>query len=121
VFNLELKDVYATNLFPFIKRDKMDQPIPMKDLVRAANSFGLRQIEIVDPKLVICLGLDTFNALRIAREESPCKLVAQAIESPFTFGRAGIWCQAHTGFWGQRNRGEAQVKADWQRMKRHLG
>jgi hypothetical protein len=81
VFALSLSDVYATNLFPFVKRGRMSAPIPMVDLVRAAQDFALPQIGIVKPELVICLGLATFNAICIAVGEKqrrpslmPCDL-----------------------------------------------
>ncbi len=63
-FGVELGDVYATNLFPFIKRGGISSSIPMGDLIRAAQEFALPQIEIVRSKIVICLGLNTFNAVQ---------------------------------------------------------
>lgn len=65
-FGLELPDICATNLFPFIKAGRKDTHIPEGDFLRAAREFALPQIQIVKPKLLICLGLDTFNALRVA-------------------------------------------------------
>lgn len=118
-FGKKLEDIYATNLFPFIKPKHMGHAIPRCDLVRAAVEFGLPQIEIVRPRLVICLGLATFNALREA-----CKLIslpnlASAIQSPFNIGKTRVWCQAHTGGQGQamRNSGRSRVPNDWRRMK----
>jgi restriction system protein len=43
-FDVELGDVYATNLFPFIKKGNMSSSIPMRDLVRAAQEFALPQL-----------------------------------------------------------------------------
>jgi uracil-DNA glycosylase len=119
-FGKELHDVYGTNLFPFIKMGNKSNPIPHADLVEAARTFGLPQVEIVSPKLVICLGLATFDAMRDASglERSPD--LATAIESPFNHGTARVWCQAHTGYWGQVNRrrtDKQQVCADWEKMK----
>jgi uracil-DNA glycosylase len=104
-FGLRLEDVYATNLFP------------LADFERAAREFALPQIRIVQPALVMCLGLDTFNAIRKACGLPPSKRLAEAIDSPFTNGRTRVWCQAHTGARGQNNRGRARVSEDWQRMK----
>jgi hypothetical protein len=117
-FFKRLKDIYATNLFPFVKTGQMGKAIPRRDLVRAAEEFGLPQIDIVQPKLVICLGLVTFNALREACDNEPVHRMDAAISSPFSFKKARIWCQAHTGARGQNNRGKTKVSEDWRRMKR---
>jgi hypothetical protein len=118
-FGVSLKDVYGTNLFPFIKMGHMGASIPRRDLVRAAREFALPQITIVRSKLVICLGLATFNALREACGYEPIYPLATAIRSPFSLGETRIWCQAHTGARGQNNRnsGRKRVPNDWKRMK----
>ncbi|HEY2826494.1 MAG TPA: hypothetical protein VGJ04_02755 [Pirellulales bacterium] len=120
-FGLGLKQIYGTNLFPFIKLGPMNAPIPCADLLRAAKEFALPQISIVKPKLVICLGLVTFNALRQAYDNGiPIRPLNSAIESPFDIGTTRIWCQAHTGQFGQNNRKKGdpnRVSDDWQRMK----
>jgi restriction system protein len=119
-FGVSLRDIFATNLFPFIKPRHMGHAIPRRDLVRAAVEFALPQIRIVRPALVICLGLPTFNALREACGQPRVYPLAEAIRSPFLFEGARIWCQAHTGGQGQamRNAGRAKVPGDWRRMKR---
>ena len=118
-FGISLEDVYGTNLFPFIKMGHMGTNIPRRDLVRAAHEFALPQITIVRPKLVICLGHVTFNALREACGHEPVYPIATGIRSPFTLGETCIWCQAHTGARGQNNRnsGRKRVPNDWKRMK----
>jgi restriction system protein len=116
-FGVELEGVYATNLFPFIKKGGMSSSIPMGDLIRAAKEFALPQIRIVRPKLVICLGLNTFNAIRIACGHAPARPMDEAIASPFAFDESHVWCQAHTGARGQNNRGRERVAEDWRRMK----
>ena len=120
-FRLELNEVYATNVFPFIKRGRMNRSIAKRDLVRAAREFALPQIEIVGPRLAVCLGKAAFNAVAIASGRPPAKSLADAIEiaSPFEIGSTQVWCQAHTGQQGTnyRNRSEAdQVATDWDRM-----
>ncbi len=115
-FGLALKEVYATNLFPFIKPGGISSSVPMRDLVRAAQDFALPQVQIVSPKLVICLGMNTFNAIRIATGNRPAQRMEEAIASPFTNDQVRIWCQAHTGNLGQNNRGRDRVRQDWQRM-----
>jgi hypothetical protein len=119
-FGVQLKDVYATNLFPFIKYGEISSPIPRSDFVRAAEEFALPQIKIVSPKLVISLGKDTFNAIRRACGYNDWLITDSAILSPFTFHGTQIWCQAHTSQLGQNNRnrgGVDRVSSDWKRMK----
>ena len=83
-------DVYATNLFPFIKTGNMSGSIAKHDLIRAAREFALPQIRIVQPRLVICLGLETFNSIREACGMQRFVPMAEAIESPFKIERHGF-------------------------------
>jgi hypothetical protein len=119
-FGINLRDVYGTNLFPFVKLGGMSVSIRQADLDAAARQFALPQIRVVNPVLVICLGLVTFNALRKACGLKRCTNIYAAIESPFNIGAVRVWCQAHTGALGQNNRnkgGVDRVSEDWQKMK----
>ncbi|WP_039916071.1 hypothetical protein [Cellvibrio mixtus] len=121
-FHLSLSDTYATNLFPFIKYGNLSANIPLKDMVWAAQQFGVPQIEIVQPDIVICLGLRTFNALRKSVGLLSCPTIGIAIKSVFAIGKSKIFCQAHTGTLGQIGRRYEQVELDWcsmSRLKRH--
>ncbi|MBI3874622.1 MAG: hypothetical protein HY300_01350 [Verrucomicrobia bacterium] len=120
-FSVSLKDIYGTNLFPFIKLGDMGATIPQADLVRAAQEFAIPQIEVIRPRLVICLGLATFNALRRGYDLEPVYPIDKAIRTPFNTGETLIWCQAHTGVRGQNNRnrgGKERVPNDWKRMRK---
>jgi hypothetical protein len=116
IFGLTLRDIYGTNLFPFIKLGGMSAPIPKMDLLAAARQFAVPQIRIVNPRLVICLGLVTFNALREASSLSQSQDLNSAIESPFSIGPTRIWCQTHTSRPSNRG-GFDRVIDDWRRMK----
>jgi hypothetical protein len=118
-FGLELKDVYATNVFPFVKLGAINASIPMRDLVRAAREFTLPQIKVVGPRLAVCLGKAAFDAVALAAGVRRTASMAEAIASPFEIGNTRVWCQAHTGQQGtnQRNRLRVdQVEEDWARM-----
>lgn len=65
-FNREFNQVFATNAFVFIKPGGMSGSIPAGDLRHSAQAYTLREIAIVRPKMAICLGADTYNALRKA-------------------------------------------------------
>jgi hypothetical protein len=64
--SLSFCETYATNAFAFVKPGKMDARIPVRDLVRSAAAYALPQIAIVRPKMVLCLGSASFNAVRHA-------------------------------------------------------
>ncbi|MGH9931417.1 MAG: hypothetical protein ACREA9_19595, partial [Pyrinomonadaceae bacterium] len=115
-FGLGLAEIYSTNLFPFVKLGDMSAKIPMKYLVSAAREFAMPQLRIVNPRLVICLGLDTFNALRQANGFSRTDSLDFGIQNPFNIGMTRVWCQAHTGRLSNRGSFE-RVLDDWRRMK----
>lgn len=96
-FQVAFGDVFITNLFPFIKTGNLSRGIPARDMRRAAVEFGLPQIEIIKPKLVICLGTATFNAIRHACDQPEVKTLEQAIQAPFTLRGSQVWCQSHPG------------------------
>ncbi len=108
-----------TNLFPFVKPENMSQRLPAADLRCAAIEFAIRQVKIVNPKLVICIGLSTFNALRRSLGLRLVDNVSKGQEAPFHAFNAEVWCQAHTGAIRRINRnrgGIDRVHSDWARM-----
>lgn len=123
-FGLELKDTYATNLFPFIKSGSASARIPAKDLQSAARDYAIPQIKVVEPEIVICLGKNTFNAIRVARGLPRVRTMDSAIASPFHIGKSAVWAQAHTGSWGQSNRNRGcpdRTFDDWKHMEKASG
>ncbi len=121
--NLDLQDTYATNLMPFIKQGGMSASIPMKVLVNAATEFALPQVKIVQPKIVICFGLQTFNAMRRACSKRKVNNMDDAINSHFSYELSTVFCQAHPGRLGQNNRnrgGVNRVSLDWNAMMEYL-
>lgn len=131
---LKLEATYATNLFPFIKAGGLSARIPFADLVLAAMEFALPQVRIIAPRLVVCLGKNTFNAMRVAASErglthasGRCRTMANAIDSPFPIELEGrkvtVWAQAHPGAWGQSNRNKGnpgRTFEDWKKMSRDV-
>jgi len=81
-FGLTLQDIYGTNLFPFVKPGGMSKSIRQADLNAAARQFALPQVRIVNPKLLICLGLVTFNALRKACDLSHAQTLRLQLRVP---------------------------------------
>ena len=122
-FNLSIADVYGTNLFPFVKRGAMSARIPDADMVRAAREFALPQLEIVGPRLAICLGIATFDAVRVARGLPRTRNVDAALTAHFAIDDTQVWFQTHPGHFGQisRNKGAVdRVSQDWLQMKKVL-
>lgn len=64
--SLGLGDVYATNLFVYIKIGAASKSIALRDMIRSARQFTIPMIDIIRPKIVVCLGSKTFNALLAA-------------------------------------------------------
>lgn len=119
-FDLSLEDTYATNLFTYVKNGQMKARIPAGDLLKAANDFTLPIINIIRPKLVVCLGKDSFNALRKSCGLRVVSNMNEAVNANFKHLESTIFCQAHTGQLGQNNRnkgGVNRVASDWELMK----
>ena len=69
--------------------------------------------------MVICLGKNTFLALREAAGHPGNLKLADAIDNPFCLDNASVHCAAHTGALGTNNRNKKdpeQVKKDWQNL-----
>lgn len=115
---LEFANTYATNIFPFIKPGRLSAKILLNGLVAGARDYLLPQVEIVRPKLVVCLGLATFNAAREAIGQPRITPLSSAIGQPVTFRQSAIHAVAHTGAFGMLNRGRENVERDWAALGR---
>ncbi len=118
-FDLTLENIYSTNLFPYIKSGSMNNNIPAKDLLNSAKEFTIPMIKIIRPKLVICLGKATFNAIRKACGLKVIYSIEEGLESHFPYFNSQIFCQSHTGQLGRNNRnrgGINRVSGDWNIM-----
>ena len=121
--NVTLDQTYATNLFPYIKPGPMSAYIPDKDRLKAAKDFTLPIIEIIHPRIAICFGKDTFNAIRKAYGLKVVYNMKEAVASHFTYRSTEIFCQAHPAQRGQNNRNREdknQVSSDWKSMLPYL-
>lgn len=110
---LRRADCYLTNLFVLIKPGDASANIRFADLVWSAQNFTKLQIEVISPKLVICLGLRTFRALMRAADQNAARTTEAAIASPGMIGPSMIHCVAHTGALGTLNRTQTLVERDW--------
>jgi uracil-DNA glycosylase len=119
----EFGQTYAIEAFPFIKKGKMSARIPFGDVAALAKEYAIPVIKIVRPKLAICLGLTTFNALRKAQGLKILGSVEVATQCPFFMEGTAVCGVAHTGALGtnMRNRKDAcQTIADWASLRAFL-
>ncbi len=107
LFGLEFSDIYATNAFVFIKHGKMSGAISDKIFNDCVVNYTIPQIEIVKPKMVICLGAKTLNAVRKAIEKPPIKISGGHLEF-VEHGGSKIFGTYHTGGMGTANAGGKQ-------------
>jgi uracil-DNA glycosylase len=100
-FGLTFADTYATDVFAFVKRGSMTARISVPDLVRCATRYTLPQIAIVRPKMVLCLGSGTFNAVRRAVLEQDANAPSAAVRKRLRLSESWqIATPYHTEFLG---------------------
>jgi restriction system protein len=119
-FGIEFSQTFATNLFPFAKAGNMSASIPARDLRYAATTYLLPQVEIIRPRIAICLGTLTYNVTRSAIGLAPVRGVDSIVASEFKVGATTVVGVAHTGQLGTNNRGRAQVDLDWRAIVRRF-
>jgi hypothetical protein len=86
-------DTYATDLYPFVKPGSMTTPIHTRHLSYAAASYAIPQIDIIRPKVVICLGVEVFRVLH--------RLIQGANQAPI---RQANMPQRHFDYYPPNNR-----------------
>ena len=105
-FGLSLSEVYATNVFIYVKSGDMSASLSMHDLTDCAERFLLPQIEIVRPQMAICLGQKTFAAVRRALALPALSLKDAANPIGHTkYLHTGIYGSPHLGGQGTANAG----------------
>jgi len=119
---LDFSETYATNLFPFIKQGTMNEGIPSRDLVHCAETYALPQIEIVSPRMVICLGRETFDAMRKAARLPALEWSKARLPGPHAcFGSVEIYGLPHPSPQGIANAGGRDtVGRSWMVLGEHL-
>ena len=112
-FDLNFSDIYATNLFPFIKPGSMSARIPTKLMKYSAQNYTLHEISIVKPKLVICLGQRVYEVL-VHATSGQRKNWRQSLDDKPSFLESTIVASPHTGSYGERNIGGfSELKSHW--------
>lgn len=121
-FTREFDQVFATNAFVFIKPGGMTGSIPAGDLRHSTKTYTLREIAIVRPMMVICLGADAYNALRRSQGMPFQQLKDANHDTPeLVITGAEIYGVPHTGALGQSSTGGYTVSlAIWKRLAKRL-
>ena len=120
-FGVDFSEVFATNIFPFVKPGTMTGSISIRAVATCAQEFLFPQIEIVRPKLVICLGITTYNGLLRAAGLKTFKTLKAAIGHGVEVNETSVQCLAHTGARGTNNRGQETVDSDWKAISEVAG
>jgi hypothetical protein len=116
-FQLEISEVFTTNLFPFIKVGAMNAPIGAPWLRKAFDEFTMPQINIIKPKVVVCCGK------KVYRTVLKCLLNISPVNVNFTdhicHGKILYVCQNHPGSRGTVSvGGQKGATRNWQIMKK---
>jgi uracil-DNA glycosylase len=122
LMRLEFSDTYATNLFPFIKPGPKNATIPRDDLERCAWKYALPQIDIVSPRMALCLRKPTFDAVGRALGELPIEWIKGELIGPYTTSNGvEIYGMPHPGPLGIVNAGGKDVvRRIWRRATKRL-
>lgn len=105
-FGLCFSQTYATNVLVFIKPGKMSSAVPITDLRSCAVVYTLPQLDIVKPRMALCLGAKTFSSVRPALGLPLLSWPDACTPSGHTrMGRTELCGVPHTGSWGTRNAG----------------
>lgn len=113
--------LFFTNCVMGLKGGKMSSNFKTKWINQSRENFLQPLIELIDPKIIICLGgMATKAVARIYGFKSESMKNYVNI-SPIRKENKLIFPVYHTGGLGIRNRSIEQQIQDWEKIKRHLG
>lgn len=121
-FSLCFSQTYATDVLVFIKPGGMSSSLPMRDLNYCAVTYTLPQLDIVKPRMALCLGAMTFHSVRSALGLGRLGWREACIPSAHTrMGPTEIYGVPHTGSWGTKNAGgPLAVETIWADLARRF-
>lgn len=115
---LKFSDVYATNLFPFVKPGNMSSSIPIADYDYVFETYLKPQIEIISPKVIVALGASVFKQFLRATGDKKHYNFSKMVEmGDRTFLNARVFPVYHPGALGTINAGGSQnAKKLWKEV-----
>ncbi len=118
---LQFCETYATNVFPFIKQGNKSAYIPSGDREACARTYTLPQIEIVSPRMAICLGEAAFNAVCHAAGLRPPNWRTKSPGPHIRIGSVKIYGLPHPTTRGVNQAGgKDAVGRRWRLLGQHL-
>lgn len=121
ILRINFENVYATDMFVFVKPGDMGTRIPLSDLRKCAVDYALPQIRIIKPKIVVCIGSRVYNALRFVQRLSYCSIAESSKIEPFYIDNIPIFGVTHVGGRGASTvGGKKGLIEQWQRISRYL-
>ncbi len=117
-FDVTWEQTYATDVSIFIKPENMTAKVPMAVLEHCAKKYTIPQLRIVKPLMAVCLGVDTFNSVRLALGKLPM-LLRDALRpnAHTTDNGIEIYGVPHAGGSGlAAYGGHARVEPIWQQL-----
>jgi hypothetical protein len=118
--NLEFHQTYATDTFVYVKPGGMSAPVKWGALVQSARLYALPQIEIIRPRMVICLGRGAnYSALHNAALGSmPPALEGDSPKGPILWKNSEIYGVTHPS---RARMYKTRVQAEWEFLAHRLG
>ncbi|TPN53904.1 hypothetical protein [Mesorhizobium sp. B1-1-7] len=91
------EETFATDAFVFIKPGNMTETINIRDMRRSAFEYALPQIEIIKPRVVLCIGSSAYNAIRFSQGCRYASIASSLGEAPLRVGSIPVFGVHHTG------------------------
>lgn len=133
IYNVDLKmdrniqtQLFFTNYVPWYReKGKKISGDYKKSWEEPSKKFFCELVEIIKPKVVLCLGQKTYNnvcnALKIPeakKGKSYSEIIERGYQNAAVKGtNVKVFPLAHPGYWGTRNRNLEKQMSDWKRVK----
>lgn len=118
--------LFFTNYVPWYReKGKKISGDYKKSWEEPSKDLFYRLVEIIEPKVVLCLGQKTYNNVCNALEipeakkgKSYSEIIEKGYHNAMVNGTSiKVFPLAHPGYWGTRNRNLEKQMSDWKRVK----
>ena len=119
--NLDIEDVFSTNLFPFVKPGNMSSSIPVADFDYAFENYLKPQIKIIRPKVIVALGASVFKQFFRASGDKSYRSFSEMIKiGHVDFLNSRVFPVYHPGKMGTNNAGSfEEAQKLWDAIKNY--
>jgi len=114
--------LFFTNAVLGIKSGGMSAALKHDWMRHSSVHFTAPLIEIVQPRLIVTLGISAYKAMRFIYQSLPYESMSGLLKYPpfFLPGARQIFALSHCGGLGLRNRSMTEQFADWQKIRPYL-